>query len=350
MTIAPGTPLLPMIWAGIMAFVILAYVVLDGFDLGIGLLFPGEPEREARDVMINTIAPVWDGNETWLVLGGAGLYGAFPTAYSIILPAFYPLVILMVLGLICRGVAFEFRFRAPSERERRIWDWAFCGGSVAATFCQGVILGGLLQGVSVRNGAFDGTVFAWLHPFPLFCGLALLVGYAMLGAAWLYWRSSGALQERMRVRTRRLGMAMVVVIGIVSLWSPFLDPAFFTRWFALPGLFATAMAPIAVLVLGYVFFTRLAQGPASGALPGSHDATPFLCGLGLFIVCFLGLGYSIFPLIVPPSVTIWDAASPPASQGFLLVGALVLIPMIVAYNAFAYWVFRGKVEPGAHYH
>ncbi|MDE2514738.1 MAG: cytochrome d ubiquinol oxidase subunit II [Rhodospirillales bacterium] len=340
-------PMLPVIWAGIMAFVILAYVVLDGFDLGVGLLFPLERGAEERDVMVNTIAPVWDGNETWLVLGGAGLYGAFPLAYAIILPAFYPLVILMVLGLICRGVAFEFRFRADRASHRRFWDGSFFGGSLVAAFCQGVILGGLLQGVAVRDGAFHGAVFAWLRPFPLFCGLALLVGYAMLGAAWLCWRSEGALQARMRGHARRLGLAMLAVIGIVSAWSPLLNPDFFTRWFALPGLFATAIAPLAVLVLGIVYFSHLSPRARPD---GGHDATPFLCALGLFVVSYLGLGYSIFPLIVPPSISIWQAASPPASQEFLLVGTAVLIPVIVLYNGFAYWVFRGKVKQGAHYH
>lgn len=337
---------LPVIWAGIMAGVILAYVILDGFDLGVGMLFAVEKDRAARDVMVNTIAPVWDGNETWLVLGGAGLYGAFPIAYSIILPAFYPLVMLMVLGLIFRGVAFEYRFRAHSEAHRSAWDIGFFGGSAVAAFCQGTILGGLLQGITTHNHQFAGAVFAWVAPFPLFCGLAVMVGYVMLGAAWLYWRTSGALQERMRGHAKRTGMAMIAVIAIVSLWSPFLNPAFFQRWFALPGLFATALAPIAVLTLGLIFFRHL-RHPHIAA---QHDSTPFFCGLGLFTICFLGLGYSIFPLIVPPSITIWEAASPPASQGFLLAGTAVLLPIIIAYNLFAYWIFRGKVEPGAHDH
>lgn len=341
-----GGQVLPVVWAGIMAFVILAYVVLDGFDLGVGMLFLFEKDRKSRDVMVNTIAPLWDGNETWLVLGGSGLYGAFPVAYSIILPAFYPLVIVMILGLIFRGVAFEYRFRADTEQQRAAWDLGFCGGSLAAAFCQGVILGGLLHGVAEQNGQFAGGVFAWFSPFPIFCGIAMMVGYTMLGACWLFWRTAGTLQECMRGYAKWFGLFMIIVIGVVSLWSPLLNPAFFQRWFALPGLFATAIAPVAVLILGAVLLTRLSR-PWPG---GHHDSMPFFCGLGLFVVCFLGLGYSIFPLIVPPSLTIWDAASPPSSQAFMLVGAAVLIPVILAYNAFAYWVFRGKVEPGAHYH
>jgi cytochrome d ubiquinol oxidase subunit II len=341
-----ASPIIPVIWSGLIALVILSYVVLDGFDLGIGMLFALEDDKASRNVMVNTIAPVWDGNETWLVLGGAGLYGAFPGAYSVILPAFYAPVILMVLSLIFRGVAFEFRFRVPTERQRALWDFAFFGGSALATFSQGLILGGLLEGVSLVDGAFVGNAFPWFAPFPVFCGVALMIGYTMLGAAWLFWRTSGRLQERMRANARLLGLMMIAVLGIVSVWSPLLHHAFFQRWFTPPGIFATALAPIAVLALAFVFFRHLSsQEGADG-----HDSIPFLCALGLFVVAFLGLGYSIFPMIVPPALTIWDAASPPGSQIFLLVGTIVLIPIIMAYNAFAYWIFRGKVEPGAHYH
>jgi cytochrome d ubiquinol oxidase subunit II len=340
-----GGPLLPVAWAGIMAFVILAYVVLDGFDLGVGILFAVEREKSNRDVMVNTIAPLWDGNETWLVLGGSGLYGAFPVAYSVILPAFYPLIMLMVLGLIFRGVAFEYRFRAHTEGHRKLWDVAFLGGSLIAAFCQGMILGALLHGITSADGQFSGGIFDWLAPFPIFCGLAVVVGYTMLGAAWLYWRTSGDLQGRMRVYAKQLGIAMIALIGIVSLWSPFLDASFFHRWFAWPGVLVTALAPIAVAVLAFIYFRDLANPK-----PRPRDEVPFTCALGLFVVCYLGLGYSIFPLIVPPHITIWDAASPASSQSFLLVGTVVLIPVILAYNLFAYWVFRGKVEPGAHYH
>ncbi len=339
-----GGPLLPVIWAGIMAFVILAYVVLDGFDLGVGILFAAERDKPSRDVMVNTIAPLWDGNETWLVLGGSGLYGAFPVAYSVILPAFYPLIMLMVLGLIFRGVAFEYRFRAHTASHRERWDVAFFGGSLVAAFCQGTILGALLRGISSTDGQFSGGIFDWLAPFPLFCGLAVVIGYAMLGASWLVWRTSGALHERMRGHAKGLGIAMIALIGIVSFWSPFLDASFFHRWFAWPGILASALAPIAVAILGFSYFRSL------GASPRIRDEIPFTCALGLFAVCYLGLGYSIFPLIVPPAITIWDAASPASSQSFLLAGTVILIPVILAYNLFAYWVFRGKVEPGAHYH
>jgi cytochrome bd ubiquinol oxidase subunit II len=339
-----GHPILPVIWACIMAFVILAYVTLDGFDLGVGMLFPVEPDPHDRDVMVNTIAPVWDGNETWLVLGGSGLYGAFPAAYSVILPSIYPLVILMLMGLIFRGVAFEFRFRAI-ESERHWWDWAFFGGSVAAAFCQGAILGALIQGTKVVNFQFAGGAFDWLTPFTIFCGIAVVFGYALLGASWLLWRTTGKLHAHMRRYTFILGIVMLAMLLIVSAWTGLLNPHFTQRWFAWPGILASAVAPILSAVLAVIFFRGLARDESD-----SHDKVPFFCALGWFVLGFLGLGYSIFPMIVPPSLDIWQAASVHSSQVFLLVGAVVMIPLILGYNALSYYIFRGKVEPGAHYH
>jgi cytochrome d ubiquinol oxidase subunit II len=339
-----GHPVLPVIWACIMAFVILCYVTLDGFDLGVGMLFVAEHDEHDRDVMVNTIAPVWDGNETWLVLGGSGLYGAFPTAYSVILPAVYPLIMLMLMGLIFRGVAFEFRFRAiPSQRHW--WDWAFLGGSVIAAFCQGAILGALIQGTKVANDQFAGTPFDWLTPFTVFCGVAVIFGYALLGSSWLLWRTTGQLHANMRRHTAVLGAIMLVMLAIVSLWTPFLNPSFSHRWFAWPGILATGLAPALCIVLAVVFFRALQREGST-----AHERIPFFCALGWFTLGFLGLGYSIFPMIVPPSLTIWDAASVHSSQVFLLVGAVVMIPLILGYNALSYYIFRGKVEPGAHYH
>jgi cytochrome bd ubiquinol oxidase subunit II len=343
--VPPGAPWLPVAFAAIMAFIILMYVILDGFDLGVGILFAVERDATHRDVMVNSIAPVWDGNETWLVLGGSTLYGAFPLAYSVVLPAVYPLVILMLMGLIFRGTAFEFRFRAPTERLRRLWDWGFFGGSVVAAFCQGTILGALMQGTSVANRAYAGGPLTWFSPFALFCGVAVVTGYALLGATWVIWRASGPLQQSMRKYAWGLGVAMLGLFGVVGLWSPFLNPDFYHRWFVYPGIFATAVAPVSVFILAYFFFTHLRREDVA-----HHDKTPFFCALGWFVVSFGGLGYSIFPQIVPPSVDIWQAASPVPSEQFLLVGVLVMIPIIVCYNIFAYYIFRGKIESGAHYH
>jgi cytochrome d ubiquinol oxidase subunit II len=332
---------LPLIWAGLIAFAVLAYVVLDGFDLGVGILFLAERRDEDRDTMVNSVAPVWDGNETWLVLGGGGLLAVFPLAYATILPALYPVLIAMLLALVFRGVAFEFRFKATSRWGREAWDLAFLAGSTVAAFCQGLALGGLLQGIRVVNRAYAGGWWDWLTGFTLLCGFAVVVGYALLGACWLIWRTEGALQRRCRRYARTLGIATLALIGVVSLWTPMLNPMFMERWFGWPGILLTSPVPLLLLALAWGFWRGLAQ---------RHHLTPFLCALGWFVLCYAGLGISLFPLIVPPSITIWQAAGPPESLRFLLVGASVLVPIILAYTIYAYWVFRGKVQQGTHYH
>ena len=332
---------LPLVWAGLLAFAVLAYVVMDGFDLGTGILFAVERGEEDRDVMVNTVAPVWDGNETWLVLGGGGLLAVFPLAYAIIMPALYPTIIAMLLALVFRGVAFEFRFRAITRRARRAWDFAFFGGSVVAALSQGLTLGGLLQGIKVANRAYAGGWWDWLTPFTVLCGISVVVGYALLGACWLVWRTEGDLQARCRRQAATLGIATLALIGVVSLWTPLLNPVFAERWFGWPGIALTAPVPILVLLLAGNFWRGIVL---------KHHLTPFLCALGIFGLCFVGLGISIFPNIVPPDISIYAAAAPPQSQAFLLVGAVVLIPMILIYTGFAYYVFRGKVVAGTTYH
>jgi cytochrome d ubiquinol oxidase subunit II len=332
---------LPVIWAALIAFAVLAYVILDGFDLGVGILFAMERRDQDRDTMVNSIAPVWDGNETWLVLGGGGLFAVFPLAYATILPALYPAIIGMLLALVFRGVAFEFRFRAATRHGRTLWDMSFALGSAGATFCQGLALGGLLQGIHVVDRAYAGGWWDWLSGFSVLCGVALLVGYALLGATWLVWRTEGPLQARCRAYARTLGIAMLVLIAVVSLWTPMLHPRFEQRWFGWPGIVLTSPVPLLVALLAWRFWRGLAR---------REHLSPFLCVLGWFVLCFAGLGISLFPLIVPPDIDIWQAAAPFDSQMFLLVGASVLVPMILAYTAFSYWVFRGKVQPGGHYH
>ncbi len=332
---------LSTVWAGLLAFAVLMYVVADGFDLGCGILFAFERGRQDRDAMVNSIAPVWDGNETWLVLGGAGLLAVFPLAYSIILPALYPTVIGMLLALIFRGVAFEFRFRADTEAGRARWDLVFFAGSTAAALCQGLTLGGLLQGIRVVDEAYAGGWWDWLTPFTVLCGIAVVVGYALLGATWLIWRTSGTLHDRVRRQAWWLGWATLGMIGAVSLWTPFLRGDLAHRWFSWPGIVLTSPVPALVALLAIGFFRSLARG---------RELAPFLCALGWFVLGFAGLGISLFPLIVPPTLTIWDAAAPRDSQLFLLVGAAVLIPVIIAYSGYAYWVFRGKVQHDAGYH
>jgi cytochrome d ubiquinol oxidase subunit II len=332
---------LPMIWAALIAIAVLAYVVLDGFDLGVGILFAVEHEAVDRDVMVNSVAPVWDGNETWLVLGGGGLFAVFPLAYATIMPAFYPTIIGMLLALVFRGVGFEFRFRARTRSGRFWWDMAFALGSAVAAFCQGLTLGGLLQGVRVENRHYAGGWLDWLTPFSVLCGIAVVVGFALLGACWLVWRTEGALQTRCRRHAAVLAIATLTLIVVVSLWTPMLQPAFMRRWFGWPGIVLTSPVPILVALLAWGFWRGLVL---------KHHLTPFLCAQGWFVLCYAGLGISIWPLMVPPSITIWDAAAPHNSQEFLLYGAAFLIPIILIYTGYAYWLFRGKVKPGVHYH
>ena len=324
---------LPFIWAGIIAFAVLAYVMLDGFDLGIGILFPSYPAREHRDLMMNSVAPVWDGNETWLVLGGGGLMAAFPLAYAIVMPALYVPLIVMLLALIFRGVAFEFRWKAETDMSRRLWDSSFAWGSIVAAFAQGVALGALVQGIPIQGRAYAGGWWDWLTPFSLLTGLALVAGYALLGATWLILKTDGEVQSKAARLARLTGLATVVFIGVVSLWTPFLEPQYMARWFDFPQILYTAPVPLLVAASAYALLRGLNEG---------RELSPFLAAQSLFLLSYIGIGISFYPYIVPPSLSIWQAAAPPESQGFLLVGTMVLVPLILAYTAYAYWVFRGK--------
>jgi cytochrome d ubiquinol oxidase subunit II len=329
---------LTVVWAGIIAFAVGAYVVMDGFDLGIGILFPGFRVGKERDQAMNAIAPVWDGNETWLVLGGGGLMAAFPLAYAIVLPALYAPLIAMLLGLVFRGVAFEFRWRDPAHRP--FWDLAFCGGSLVAALAQGIVLGALLQGITVEGRAYAGGWWEWLSPFSLLTGAGLVAGYALLGACWLIWKTEGPLQADARRFARRLLPALVVALAAVSAYTPFLEGQYYLRWFEWPGLLATVPMPLLVAAISVLLWR---------ALRGTRDWPPFVLTLVLFALAMAGLAISIWPDAIPGRVTIWEAAAPRRSQAFMLVGAAVIIPVIVAYTAWAYWVFRGKVDE-AGYH
>lgn len=329
---------LTVVWAVIIAFAVAMYVVMDGFDLGIGILFPGFRVGKERDQAMNAIAPVWDGNETWLVLGGGGLLAAFPLAYAIILPALYAPLIAMLLGLVFRGVAFEFRWRDPGHRPW--WDAGFFGGSLVATFAQGVTLGALLQGIEVNGRTYGGGWWDWLSGFSLLTGLSLVAGYALLGACWLIWKTEGEIHLDARRFARIALPVMLVALGAVSLWTPFLETKYYQRWFDYPGLFVTLPMPLAVVATSVWLWSSLGERP---------DHRPFLLALTLFGLALAGLGVSMWPDVIPGRVSIWQAAAPHTSQAFMLVGAAVLVPLILAYTAWSYWVFRGKVgEHGYH--
>ncbi|XDZ66569.1 cytochrome d ubiquinol oxidase subunit II [Alphaproteobacteria bacterium LSUCC0684] len=330
---------LAFIWAGLIAVAILAYVILDGFDLGIGILFPFLKGVRHRDQAMNTVAPVWDGNETWLVLGGGGLFAVFPLAYAIILPALYAPIIAMLIGLIFRGVAFEFRWR--TNRWKTTWDMSFFLGSLTASFAQGVTLGALIQGIEVSGRAYAGGWWDWLTPFSLMCGVALVVGYGLLGATWLIMKTDGTLNSRAYHLSWFLAAGMALVMGIVSIWTPFLDPKFMQRWFSAPSIYYVSVVP----VITFALFVALVL-----SLNAKRDGRPFLISLALFLISYIGLGISMYPFMIPPSITIWQAAAPDESLRFLLTGTVVLLPVIVIYTAYSYWVFRGKTRSGEGYH
>ena len=331
---------LPVLWALIIGFGLMMYVVMDGFDLGIGILLPFVPSIEDRDTMVNTVAPVWDGNETWLVLGGASLLTAFPLAYAVLLSALYIPLVLMLTGLIWRGVAFEFRFKADVAH-RPFWDKAFAGGSYVATIAQGVSLGAFINGFKVAGPSYQGGAFDWLTPFSLFTGIALLAGYALLGSTWLILKTEGRLQRRMIALTRPITLAVLISIGVVSVWTPLVHAGIAARWFSFPDLFFLAPVPLLVLVAVWAMLR---------VLNGAPNAAPFCLALLLLFLGYGGLAISLWPNIIPPNISIREAAAPPQSMGFTLVGALFIIPFILGYTAWSYFVFRGKVKAGGSYH
>jgi cytochrome d ubiquinol oxidase subunit II len=330
---------LPLLWAAIIVVGVVMYVLLDGFDLGVGILFPFLPTDQDRDLAMNSVAPIWDGNETWLVLGGAGLLAAFPLAYAVILPGTYLPLIVMLLGLIFRGVAFEFRFKAGSRRH--FWDKSFHYGSLAATIAQGLVLGAFIQGFEVDDRQFAGGMFDWLTLFSVLTGAALVSGYALLGATWLIMKTERELQDRCYRLARGLLMAVLAFIGIVSLWTPLMNPEIAARWFTWPNIAWLSPVPVVTALVAFTQWRALEQ---------RREVLPFVLSLGLFLLSFLGLGISLWPNVIPPDISIWEAAAPRETQMFILIGTAILLPIILAYTGFTYFVFRGKVRPGAGYH
>jgi cytochrome d ubiquinol oxidase subunit II len=329
---------LPVIWAALIGTAVALYVILDGFDLGIGILFPTSTSEAERDQMMRSIAPFWDGNETWLVLGGAGLFVAFPHAYAVIMPALYLPVILMLLSLVFRGVAFEFR---SVSRSKTWWNFAFTAGSTLAGFCQGLILAGLIQGIHVENGAFVGNGFEWATPFALICGLGVVSGYALLGSTWLVMKTTGPVADRARGQAKMLLLAVLVLMGVVSLWTPLTQPAIAQRWFSLPNILYLWPVPVVTALIAFGAWRALERG---------REVRPFFAAIAMFLLGYLGLVISWFPYLVPPSMTVWQASAVPASQIFMLLGTLVFLPLALVYTALVYWLFRGKVQPGESYH
>ena len=337
MTDATLATVLPVLWFGVIGFGVLMYVLLDGFVLGLGILAPFAEDSGQLDHMMNTAAPIWDGNETWLVLGGAGLLAAFPPAYALVLSTLYLPVLMMLIALIFRGVAFEFRFKAT--RGKPFWGGAFALGSIVAAFSQGLILGALVEGLP--RGDFAGA-FAWFSPFSMLTGVALVFGYALLGATWLVFKTEGGLQKVARTLTRPLVLVVVAMMGLVSTWLPYLDSRIMARWFEDGHFWWLAPVPLLALANAFALWrVVMAEG---------RDARPFVLTLTFFALGFAGLVLGMWPNIVPPDMSIWDAASATSSQVFLGVGILFLLPAILGYTWWSYSVFRGKVEADAGYH
>lgn len=327
------------LWTLILGAAVFFYVLLDGFDLGVGILYGFAKDRASRNLIMNSISPVWDGNETWLVLGSVGLFAAFPLAFAIIIPAVYFPILVMLLALIFRGVAFEFLFRDAAHIT--FWDRAFSVGSMLATFAQGVVLGAFIQGFQVDGRVFSGHSFDCFTPFSFFTGCALIFGYGLLGAGWLILKTEGELQMSARRSGRWCFWGVLIAIGVASLWTPWMNADIARRWFSWPNL--AYLSPVPIITLAILFFVWR-------ALNNRSEVAPFIGAIGLFLISYLGIAISLFPMIVPPHITLWQAASSPDTQAFLIVGTLFLLPIILMYSAWSYWVFRGKVRANVGYH
>ena len=336
---------LPLIWAGLIAVAVLLYVLLDGFDLGVGILFPFARSPKDRDVMMDSIAPVWDGNETWLVLGGGGLFAAFPLAYGVLAPALYLPLILMLLSLILRGVAFEFRLHGR-KRGKAFWTAAFAGGSLMATVAQGLVLGGFIQGITVRDGRFAGQPFDWLTPYSLLIAAGLVVGYALLGGCWLVWKTRDELHGDARRWTWIAGAGTMVLLAAVSLATLVVHPRVAARWGFTDGRFSMEMLPfLPIPILGAAGLLIIAEG-----LRRQEHGMPYAGAALVFLSGYLGLVVGFFPAIVPYDIDFRMAANPDNTLGLMLVGVAIMLPMILAYTAWVYWLFRGKVGGDEGYH
>jgi cytochrome d ubiquinol oxidase subunit II len=335
------TPVLDFvpIWTLILGMAVFFYVLLDGFDLGVGILYGLAPDTSSRNIIMNSIAPIWDGNETWLVLGGLGLLAAFPVAFAVIIPAVYFPILVMLLALVFRGVAFEFRFR--DAEHKTFWDHAFNYGSGVATFAQGIVLGSFIQGYQVTGRQYSGSSLAFLTPFSLMTGLALLFGYGLLGAGWLILKTEGEIQADARRHGRICLIGVLAAIAVVSIWTPVASPIVAARWFSWPNILILAPVPIATAAAALVTWR---------ALGSEAETLPFAGAILLFVLSYIGIAISLYPMIVPYHFTLWQAASSDRTQAFLLIGTLALLPVILMYTGWSYWVFRGKVRADSGYH
>jgi len=342
---------LPLIWSVLIAIAVMMYVLLDGFDLGVGILTRFAASETERSTMTATIEPVWDGNETWLILGGGGLFAAFPLAYAILMPAFYLPLLIMLAALIFRGVAFEFRHKAVRKRTKMFWNGAFFGGSLVAAFSQGIILGAFIQGISVEGRAYAGGAFDWLSPFSLMTGISVVIGYVLLGACWLILKTEGTLQEAAKKWARRALIGVAVSMVAISLATLSIDSRVTLRWgISMSSLDFGKFVFVAPIPLASVGLIVCLWRDIAGQQSKAPDWRPYLLAAGIFATGYLGLAVSLFPYLVPFERTVWETAARDNSLGFLLVGASVMLPTILLYTAYVYKLFWGKVKEGDGYH
>lgn len=326
------------VWISLVGLVIILYVVLDGFSLGVGILFPAAADESERDLMMSTIAPVWDANQTWLVFGGGALFAAFPTIYSVVFSALYIPLLTLIFGLIFRGVAFEFRLSATRKVP---WNHSFFAGSLVAVFAQGLTLGAYISGIRTEGGVFAGGPMDWLNPFSVMVGLALIAGYALLGATYLVIKTTGPVQERAYSQAFRAGLAVAFFMVVVSVWTPVHDPEIVARWFSRPRIYFVWIFPMVGVAAFVLLFTSLKK---------RREVLPFAASVLLFLSAYLGLQTAIFPYAVLPDITIYQAASQKETMVFTLWGVAVVLPAVIAYSLYSYMVFRGKVTASEGYH
>lgn len=330
--------MLPFIFAALLAFIVIMYVLLDGFDLGIGILFPFTYNESERDIMMNAIAPVWDGNGTWLVFGGAMLYSAFPIVYGTLLPILYMPIMLMLIGLIFRGVCFEFRFKATKTKP--IWNWCFALSSVVAAFFQGVIIGCFVQGFPVDPTSLTINDTRWLTPFSLLTGVALIFGYGFLGASWMIVKAEKSLQQKMRHYARGFLVLISLFLIFVSIWTPLHSAETLARWYSFPNILL--LTPLPLITAASIYYTWKSLGENS-------DWKPFIGGVIIFLCSYAGIAVSVYPYLIPHQITLWQAAAPDSTLKFLLVGVVIMLPLLLGYTLYAYYIFRGKTEENYHH-
>jgi cytochrome d ubiquinol oxidase subunit II len=321
---------LALFWAAVLAGAILVYIILDGLDLGVGMLFGTTRADAQRTRMLDAIAPFWDGNETWLVVIGAGLFAAFPDVYVVFLGAFYLPVLLLLLGLIFRGVAFEFRPRGT--RMRWLWDWGFFLGSTVAAFVQGAAIGAMMLGIPVEDGQYAGSSFGWLHPFAILTGIGLVLGYALLGAGWLVLKSEGELRDWAYRRILWLAIGVLAVLGLAFTLT--FDYSVLAR-----GNLQSRPWGLVFPVVGALALTGVVIGAWK-----RRDRMPFALTVVFFLAAYLSLGVLFWPYMIPYALTVADAAAPDASLSFLFYGGVLVLPVVAAYTIGVYWVFRGKIH------